>query len=417
MKKIFYIILVVLFHSILMAADHYVLDGGSGDCSTENNWATACDDLPAALTRGDTYYIGDGTYSSYIFDDNVDGATYITIKKCNTGDGTCENATGYSSGDHDGQATFGYFEFDTSYYYIDGNDTSGYGFALTSAQSNRMLDTEDSNYITVKSLTANAGGVGLRRPFFTYHSSYLTFENLEGWNSDNDPLFLEDVDNSSFNKIYIHTRNGAGIDTHGDAIEIHSCSNITISNSRFDWDGQHIFWGGDTAGANGRFDIYGNRHWGGETSGQALCRNSSGTGGPIYVYNNSICCMNTAIIEGGMTFGAVENNVFIAEDAKTVNVPNMGYNYYSTDITGYTDANAQTGANPFTDSSNGDFTLTGATEAGNDLSGWNELYGSINTDPDGTTRGGDGVWDRGAYEYGAGTNSPSMSGTALSMKE
>jgi len=37
-------------------ANHYILDGGSGDGSA---WDNALDDLPAAFVRGDTYYVGD----------------------------------------------------------------------------------------------------------------------------------------------------------------------------------------------------------------------------------------------------------------------------------------------------------------------------------------------------------------------
>ncbi|HEY2932801.1 MAG TPA: hypothetical protein VGK99_13740, partial [Acidobacteriota bacterium] len=64
------------------------------------------------------------------------------------------------------------------------------------------------------------------------------------------------------------------------------------------------------------------------------------------------------------------------------------------------ESNSQLGSgNPFqtwnslTDPADADFRLTAATRAGNVLSA------PFTLDPNGTTRGTDGVWDRGAYEF------------------
>ena len=58
------------------------------------------------------------------------------------------------------------------------------------------------------------------------------------------------------------------------------------------------------------------------------------------------------------------------------------------------DDHFQTGTvDPFIDSTAYDFHLNAATDAG--LS----LTAPYNTDMSGSTRGGDGNWDRGAYEY------------------
>jgi hypothetical protein len=62
-------------------------------------------------------------------------------------------------------------------------------------------------------------------------------------------------------------------------------------------------------------------------------------------------------------------------------------------------------ANPVTDWKNRDFSLVAATEAGDSTIGI-----TYNTDMLGNTRGADGVWDRGALEYGV---VPSISGTSF----
>ena len=44
------------------AANHYVRQGAGG---SGGDWTNAYSDLPSTLTRGDTYYVADGTYSSH----------------------------------------------------------------------------------------------------------------------------------------------------------------------------------------------------------------------------------------------------------------------------------------------------------------------------------------------------------------
>lgn len=94
MKRLLILSFMFLFTIPCFAANHYILDGGSGDGSAWNN---AWDDLPATLTRGDTYYIGDGTYGGYTFNDAVSGTDIIYIKKATAGDHGTE--TGWSRGD------------------------------------------------------------------------------------------------------------------------------------------------------------------------------------------------------------------------------------------------------------------------------------------------------------------------------
>src|SRR5437899_8360956 len=62
-------------------------------------------------------------------------------------------------------------------------------------------------------------------------------------------------------------------------------------------------------------------------------------------------------------------------------------------------------SNPFVDWVNENYHLLAATQAGNTLSA------PYNTDPDGNTRGADGVWDRGAFEFGA--SAPIISSVTL----
>ena len=396
---------------------YYVRAGATG-ANNGSDWKNAYTSFSAAglnsnsstAPRGNTYYVATGNYGTVRFRNNESGTSVITIKKAVASDHG--PASDWSAG-YQGNVTFGGVEFDTDYYVLDGNTSPGYGFVASGVISTSVLDFGDystnSNNITVRSLTANCNGAASRRGVYIVNSDSITLDNVEVWNCDNDPFGVRNVSNLTLNNVYLHTRNNAGVGTHGDAIEITSSSNVIIKNSRFDWNGQQIFFGGDTAGSNGRYDIYGNSFYGGESSGQGICRNSSGTGGPIYVYNNTFYKLNTAIIEGGMNYAAIKNNIFIAGNATSVPTSGLDYNYYSTNMSAYSsDPHYQRGGDPFVNSSGDDFHLANATEKG-DAS----IASMYKIDPDYNNRGADGIIDRGAFEYvnGASTtttpNAPS----------
>ena len=85
------------------AANQYVRPGATG-ANNGADWANALSKLPASLTRGDTYYLANGSYGSYVFNTANSGASTITIKKAVESDhGT---ATGWSSSYGDGQSVF-----------------------------------------------------------------------------------------------------------------------------------------------------------------------------------------------------------------------------------------------------------------------------------------------------------------------
>jgi len=118
MKRFSIIFLLIL--SSVSAASHHVRQDASGN---GNDWANAYGSLPSSLTRGDTYYIADGTYNSYDFDDT--GTQLITIKKATIADhGT---NTGWQDSYGDGQAVFSSpLEFSTANWLFDGQVWHGF---------------------------------------------------------------------------------------------------------------------------------------------------------------------------------------------------------------------------------------------------------------------------------------------------
>ena len=146
-KMLLLSLLFILFFSSLnaqAAATYYVRAGASG---TQNGseWNDAYSSLPSNLIRGATYYIADGSYSGYIFDDS--GTTPITIKKATIADhGT---NTGWSDTMGDGQATFGTLDIRVSGIILDGNtrnesnwaNESSYGFKINTEIRTSTFDT------------------------------------------------------------------------------------------------------------------------------------------------------------------------------------------------------------------------------------------------------------------------------------
>src|SRR3989344_1494729 len=126
----------------------YIRNGATSSSCTD--WTNACDSLPGTLQRGATYYIADGSYGSYTFDDPVFGTQLITIKKATASDhGT---NTGWSSSYGSGQAVFGgTLNFNTSYWVFDGQTgggpgswKTGHGFKI------EVLTTESGMGISVE---------------------------------------------------------------------------------------------------------------------------------------------------------------------------------------------------------------------------------------------------------------------------
>src|SRR5690242_20637237 len=90
---------ILLFSPNADAASHYVRSGASGNGSG-SDWANACTDFTgacavASLVRGDTYYVGTGSYAGRTFNTPASGTLVITIKGATGADhGT---STGWSS--------------------------------------------------------------------------------------------------------------------------------------------------------------------------------------------------------------------------------------------------------------------------------------------------------------------------------
>jgi hypothetical protein len=405
-------------------ADKYVLDGGSS--STCTSWSDACDSLDLAqdvVSRGETIWVGDGTYAGSWLDVATSGTTLITIKKATAAAHGTE--TGWSSTYGDGQASFGTITPITDYWVFDGatrdesdppsswNTTAAYGFAASSITVNTLSGhSACGDHVTIRNVvlavspstcTEGGGWVDCDRPIY-----------LGGFDSGTDGCY--DWTISKF-KVYASGEGqlaGAELVTieygyytasigkecfrgqvHAKDITVrynvfHDCcrppaegctGEVALFRNGGDPDvnefegfkayGNIVWKTGDFSRADYVFSaqaqdckIYNNTvSDNGDGSGQFACE----TGGGSDIRNNVTYLTGTQ--SSGCTADTCSNNS----------------NY--------------TSSPPFTDAANGDFTLTEALVGASLSSPYNE-------DLTGATRGADGTFDRGAYEFDEGGGEP-----------
>ncbi|QQR77554.1 MAG: fibronectin type III domain-containing protein [Candidatus Moraniibacteriota bacterium] len=399
------------------AANKYVRQGASGNGS---DWTNAYATLPSDLTRGDTYYIADGSYGSYTFDDNASGTTPITIKKCTASDHGTE--TGYSSAYCDGQAVFGSFIFASDYWIIDGAtrnesnwaDGGAYGFRVSTFSAN----TSFSPGVCASNLTmqyVNAGGTPTGNPPTGGVDAAFYIggfdEYCQNWTMSHNYVH-DTITTYHMNGVrgglieYSYIVNGWS----KEAIRGQICmSNFSIRHNIFKDSCQGnpadptagactgtiaLFDGYENSACWANSKIYGNVLW--VTNSASMQDAIIVIGGSndnvpgVEIYNNTLAGFkegNLAVLVRGS--GSVCRNNLSYDTARSV-----AYSCSSSSN------NIHSNISPFVNYSGGDFRLSGATAAGYSLGS------PYNADLLSNTRGADGTWDIGAYEYTSGSSTP-----------
>lgn len=412
----------------------YIRSGATG-AGTGADWTNAYTDLPATFTRGETYYVADGSYGSHDFTTAESGSTYITIKKATSSDHGI--STGWSSSYGTGEAVFTpRLNFRTSYWKFDGvtgggpgSWDTGHGFVVDgSGWGNTPLviigykfvtATQDVNYVQFSHVAfrATAG----------YWTGALDMGSASGRTNSNItvsycylPPEIETarvqmggvtVNNLIIEKTYFK---GAKTDVahHFTNIRLQSNTEVDLRYNLFeDWLPTGCIGAYERTMINVR--IYGNVFWNtpGYTTGSAngtIYTVNSGSATLVLsnwrIYNNSfVNIYQYTIINLDAYFGSVsgciaKNNIFYNCNATGTPMRNgvtSSYNWFYPAV-GETASQTGTG-NPFVSWTTKNFHLTSGTNAGD-----SSIGSTYNTDPDGVSRLIDGVWDRGAYEYDTG---------------
>lgn len=462
MKRIFILLVAVLFlypAALSAQSNHHIMAGGAGS-EDGSDWSNAWDDLPGTFVRGDTYYICEGAYGPHNFNTAESSTTEIFITKAT--DSAHGSATGWSNGMCDNPATFtgtagngATFNITTKYWDIDGVTGGGFVDGMTSGHGFVIDHTGSNDGIRVDSGSGTSG---------------ITLAHIEiDGNDDNasttgDNIIIccdgDKADNGLIQYVWLHDPvrtnivTGASASTSGaegwtlehSALQFpgsnagqHS-ENISLGDGqsvadswtiRYNLITNPISTGGIIINGTGT-KVYGNVFtWEDYQCGasscnngiighqSSVCVNAGKTCGGHFIYNNTFVDLSNSASKifpiaaetngGGAT--TFKNNILCNLDSYSNGVTTRSHNLFAA-MTAPGESNEQDLSGTSCESlfssygvegleASDDFRLEAATTAGD-----NTIGAEYNTDAYGNTRGSDGTWDRGAFEYDAGSASP-----------
>jgi hypothetical protein len=412
-------------------------ENGNGSGSDWNNvaqWSSV------TLSRGNTYYLKEGTYGGKSLSTATSGSTPIIVKKCTAGEGTCTAITGWIDSMGDAEAVFtGAFSISSNYWEIDGTTgggpgswKAGHGFKWTSNAgtdiSYIIISSDVSNVIVSRAKFEQVGNVdiSISRGIGIYNSGnllnskfeYLYFDNLGGL-----PWLLRNGSGNIFQYNYSgHICGMSMVDPnqHCEAIVIHGMGDVHF---RWNYISESPSSGGfikNNTPTSTSVRIYGN------IIGNGFPINcNSGPCTNWAIYNNTFFKTRGGPIGGdGGIAGKIYN--FIIYDGVSARLgAEHDYNWYSkSSVSCSQQASAHENvttrypnncdiltetSDPFVNSSGTnpeDWQLTSpiAGWPGTNVCVFDSCTGEnkYNIDMLGRTRGEDGVWDRGAIEFNSG---------------
>lgn len=425
LKKYIFIIALLVFDSAI-AANHFVRTDATGN-NSGSDWANAYTSLPSALVRGDTYFLADGSYNGRVFSTSVNGLQLITIKKATPNDHGTE--AGWQASYGDGQVLFtGGLEFTTPNWLLEGQTGGG---AVNNWQGNFGFKiSEADNGTAIIRVSKGANNITLRHIDFQGKGSVST----DGGSISNDALAIYGASDVTLS--YFRMR-GVGrcpffispqrlIVEHG-WVESFFGSSAVHSEVASIWGFE-----GNVGDVTFRYNLFTDI----QSTGGIMWDNSSNPNAKLFVYGNVFYKQPGANwgeangVIGGWTGGngeefrnaSVYNNTFINVDQESLSgfpnvfsnntvYNNLFYNCQSPNFAkfsthdnnhfinsggthGEASGTSASSGDPFVNLSGLDFRLKSS------LGGGRTLDPAFAMDPLGVSRGRDGQWDRGAFEYG-----------------
>lgn len=429
----------------VFAANHYVRSGASVN-GNGSDWTNAYTALPSSLVRGDTYYIADGNYGNYTFDDPVSGSTPINIIKATINSHGTD--IGWVSDYGDGVAYWGELSFQTSYYIFDGvkgygRDVEEYGFQqnFTNRSATAKAFDVDGDYIIIRHVKSYWDN---REDLSEVQSRWLEATTGSPNNITVSYCYVKELPGLPF--YFISSSNilveyfvmeGMHSDAtyHAEIASIRGLTNLTV---RFSWFMDGAGTGGwmSMEGNNTDWKIYGNVFEQtplatGHGFGHGIFADNMGSSVTSGVFYNNTVANYTDTLRSGLAFWATTSPVEwrnnIVRNSKgfgNIGVDIASHNYLS-DCPSESEFNTSLETNlqrdsldPFADSArNSDGEITDWQLSGSNLplagyqlpspfneSCLNRLWQGPNASC--ITRGADGHWDRGAIEYFQGLSLP-----------
>ena len=440
--------LIVLLSGNLHAACHTVTPSGSGS-KTGADWNNALANLPATLTRGDIYYLADGSYGSYTF--NQSGTAAVEIRKAQSYD-NCTSTGWNTSTMGSAQAVFGtnrQFSILSAGLVINGNGqqtTPGCGGSVGNDPTAALATPTDCGIKVDNSASGVTDGISDGAEAVPFTLEYVEYYGSGNATTENYLIRADNSPGATLKHMYLH-RFGSVCVVVGGASNFVFTDNYMFRNQVTPGSdpahGQCLESGGD----GGHFTVARNvfRDLGGTAIIMAWVGSGQTESGPYLYYDNLIwntpgytpaypsangllACINGFTCNGvtlsantivGMPMGAqtgidsetggnftVENNIWYSDavigDLATGGTFTEDHNSYLASGTSCPSGTANVcssgSANPFTSWTTGNFTPA------SDGSNWNNrasLGAPYNVDADGNTF----TTDRGAFQFGGAVSS------------
>jgi hypothetical protein len=395
--------------------------------SAGNSWASAWKDVSSiswsALKPGDVVCVAGGTYSGSISTQaSGQSGKPITIRRATAADTTCGSKTTGWSAAYDSQAVIGGVSLGNDYVTIDGAVANGFKLNLvnSSGDPSAISVVGPTNGVILRYIevsgpcgTSACNQNGDSRSIDLNHwngSSYdlqnnmtIQYDNLHGactilWSAHSSNLIIE------------HTRFADSADStpgnpncHPNVVAEQDSTNVSFRyNEVTNWQVEGIM-ACPNGGCSSSWNLYGNI-WHDPMAGSypRVLEAQGSASGPYYVYNNTFVNVSYATItsaNGGSytSDSMMRNNIFW--NSSTGGLANRDYDLCNTSC-GETNGQTFTSTGLFVNYSAENYALAQPTTAGA------TLPSPFNIDYIGDTRGADGTWDRGAYEYVANVTKP-----------
>jgi hypothetical protein len=377
----------------------YVRPGavGRGDGRDWNNaWslsAIAWD----SINPGDTIYVAGGTYGHLILAKSGTPCRQITLMRASAKSSACTTAAGWSSW-LDTQINLASFTITASYITLNGLTTNGIRSASGAVASSSVGVT--NAWIEFSGVPSD-NRCGLRV------NSY-----------GNNPVTNLTIDHCNFHDL-------------ADGIQVYNATGLTVQycefhpiQNGFDRHGNVAYMTGTLINSIWRFNrihnnnacgilygygaicvsnvFFGNIFYGDSGTQYAIwATDYSGPMNSIYIYNNTFCNEGDSVVLAcPVSVGLIENNIYWSSRQPTgeaLQHISHDYNFSDGKISGEAHS-ISGGSNPFVNLSGNDFHIISTTGAAYPRDKGVALSTLFQKDIDGNSRGGDGLWDIGAYE-------------------
>lgn len=388
----------------------------------------------ASVAAGDKIWVAGGTYTQNLAPTKTGtSGSHITISRARSDSTECTSASGWSSGFDSliTQTGGACFVFNGNYDYIDitGKTTASGG---TDNFANYGWKIDMSGQTEGNGLDVGAGGSD------NCSLEWIEFQGVGEINVTGDNRAIDFTPNSTasggwrFSHLSIHDWESgvylvnctggftfewiemydiAPLNTatfHPNGIITWDAGDATVRYSKFHKGpnglacGEGVFF--EQSGGSTGWSIYGNIFYDIDYTGVKAIEITSAVGA-IKIYNNTFVNVSVGTIYTSDSPSATGGN----------QVNNFVYNTSVSSVTGLTSATNITagGTNRFVNYSGKDFHIVSTTGSGYARDAGTAIAAPYNQDMDGNTRGADGSWDVGAFEYTAGGAAPTVSSATI----